>query len=196
MNYRKHAIELGKAIPTEPVVFLKPDSALLKNNKPFFLPDFSSMIHYETELVAKIGKLGKGIEPEYALRYIDEVTLGIDITARDIQNKNAAAGLPWELSKGFDGSAPIGKFLPVESLGNLNDLKFHLEINGKTVQEGHTSDMIFNISELISYISKFFTLKTGDLLFTGTPVGVGPMKKGDNLVAYLGDKVLLDFMIR
>lgn len=196
MNYRKHALELGRPVPTEPVVFLKPDSSLLKNNKPFFLPDFSNMIQYETELVVKIGKLGKGIEPKFALRYIDEITLGIDITARDIQNRNSAAGLPWELSKGFDGSAPIGKFIPLESINNINDLSFRLEINEKTVQEGNTSDMIFSVSEIISYISRFFTLKTGDLIFTGTPAGVGPLRKNDNLVAYLGDEVILDFMIK
>lgn len=196
MNYRKHALELGRPVPTEPVVFLKPDSSLLKNNKPFFLPDFSTMIQYETELVVKIGKLGKGIEPEFALRYIDEITLGIDITARDIQNRNSAAGLPWELSKGFDGSAPIGKFIPLGKIGNINELGFRLEINEKTVQEGNTSDMIFSVSEIISYVSRFFTLKTGDLIFTGTPAGVGPLRKNDNLVAYLGDEVLLDFMIK
>lgn len=196
MNYRKHALELGRPVPTEPVVFLKPDSSLLKNNKPFFLPDFSTMIQYETELVVKIGKLGKGIEPEFALRYIDEITLGIDITARDIQNRNSAAGLPWELSKGFDGSAPIGKFIPLGKIGNINELGFRLEINEKTVQEGNTSDMIFSVSEIISYVSRFFTLKTGDLIFTGTPAGVGPLRKNDNLVAYLGEEVLLDFMIK
>ena len=196
MNYRKHALELGRPVPTEPVVFLKPDSSLLKNNKPFFLPGFSNMIHYETELVVKIGKLGKGIEPKFALRYIDDITLGIDITARDIQNRNSAAGLPWELSKGFDGSAPIGKFIPLEGINNINDLSFRLDINGKTVQEGNTSDMIFSVSEIISYVSRFFTLKTGDLIFTGTPAGVGSLHKNDNLVAYLGDEVMLDFMIR
>jgi 2-keto-4-pentenoate hydratase/2-oxohepta-3-ene-1,7-dioic acid hydratase in catechol pathway len=196
MNYRKHALEIGRPLPVEPVVFLKPDSALLKNNKPFFLPDFSKMIHYEAELVLKIGKLGKGIEPEFALRYIDEITVGIDITARDIQNRNSSAGLPWELSKGFDGSAPIGQFIPYSSVADINKLDFRLEINEKTVQTGNTSDMIFSISEIISYVSKFFTLKTGDLIFTGTPAGVGPLKKNDHLVAYIGSQPLLDFFIR
>lgn len=196
MNYRKHALEIGRPLPVEPVVFLKPDSALLKNNKPFFLPDFSKMIHYEAELVLKIGKLGKGIEPEFALRYIDEITVGIDITARDIQNRNSSAGLPWELSKGFDGSAPIGQFIPYSSVADINKLDFRLEINEKTVQTGNTSDMIFSISEIISYVSKFFTLKTGDLIFTGTPAGVGPLKKNDHLVAYIGCQPLLDFFIR
>ncbi|NLV19803.1 MAG: fumarylacetoacetate hydrolase family protein [Bacteroidetes bacterium] len=196
LNYRNHAREMNKPIPTEPVVFLKPDSAILKKNKPFFLPDFSQMIQYETELVVKINRLGKGISPEYAGRYYDEITLGIDITARDIQARNAAAGLPWELSKGFDGSAPLGEFIPVSTMKDVNNIDFRLEINEKIVQQGNTSDMIFNINELIAYVSRYFTLKTGDLLFTGTPAGVGPLRKNDNLVAYLGDKPLLDFMIR
>jgi fumarylpyruvate hydrolase len=196
MNYRKHALELGRPLPVEPVVFLKPDSSILKNNKPFFLPGFSSMIHYEAEVVVKINKLGKGIPVKYAYRYYDEATLGIDITARDIQNRNSAAGLPWELSKGFDGSAPLGRFIPVSSLKDVNNIGFRLEINGNIVQQGNTADMIFSIDEIIAYVSGFFTLKTGDLIFTGTPSGVGPLKKNDNLVAFLGDDPLLDFMIR
>ncbi|HOP58517.1 MAG TPA: fumarylacetoacetate hydrolase family protein [Bacteroidales bacterium] len=196
LNYRNHAREMNKPIPVEPVVFLKPDSAILKKNKPFFLPDFSQMIQYETEVVVKISRLGKGISPEYAGRYYDEITLGIDITARDIQAKNAAAGLPWELSKGFDGSAPLGEFIPVSTVKDVNNIDFRLEINEKIVQQGNTSDMIFKINELIAYVSRYFTLKTGDLLFTGTPAGVGPLNKNDNLIAYLGDKPLLDFMIR
>jgi fumarylpyruvate hydrolase len=196
MNYRKHALELGRPLPVEPVVFLKPDSSILKNNKPFFLPGFSSMIHYEAEVVVKINKLGKGIPVKYAYRYYDEATLGIDITARDIQNRNSAAGLPWELSKGFDGSAPLGRFVPVSSLKDVNNIGFRLEINGNIVQQGNTADMIFSIDEIIAYVSGFFTLKTGDLIFTGTPSGVGPLKKNDNLVAFLGDDPLLDFMIR
>lgn len=196
LNYRNHAREMGKPIPLEPVVFMKPDSSLIKNNKPFFLPDFSDMIHYEAEIVVKISKLGKSISVKYAHRYYDELTLGIDITARDIQNRNAAAGFPWELAKGFDGSAPIGKFVPVSSLKDMKDIDFRLEINEKVVQKGNTSDMIFNIDEIISYVSRFFTLKTGDLIFTGTPSGVGALHKNDNLVAYLGEEPLLDFMIR
>lgn len=196
LNYRKHAIEMGRPLPSEPVVFLKPDSSILKNNKPFFLPGFSSMIQYETEVVIKISKLGKGIAPKYAGRYYDELTLGIDITARDIQNRNSAAGLPWELSKCFDGAAPLGKFIPVSNAVDVNNLDFRLEINDKIVQAGNTSDMIFRIDELVSYVSQYFTLKTGDLIFTGTPAGVGPLKRNDNLVAFLGDKPLLDFMIK
>lgn len=196
LNYRKHAMELGRPLPAEPVVFLKPDSSIVKNNKPFFLPGFSSMIHYEVEVVVKISKLGKGISPKYAHRYFDELTVGIDITARDIQNRNSAAGLPWELSKCFDGSAPLGKFVAAESVADINNLDFRLEINGNIVQKGNTSDMIFSISEIVAYVSQFFTLKTGDLIFTGTPSGVGPLKKNDNLVAYLGDEELLDMMIK
>jgi 2-keto-4-pentenoate hydratase/2-oxohepta-3-ene-1,7-dioic acid hydratase in catechol pathway len=196
LNYRKHALELGWPIPEEPVVFLKPDSALLKKNKPFFLPDFSDNIHYEVEVVIKISKLGKGIAAKFAHRYYDEVTLGIDITARDIQNRQAKAGMPWELSKCFDGAAPIGEFVPVADIKNMMDLDFRLEINNSVVQKSNTSDMIFGFNEIVEYVSRFFTLKTGDLIFTGTPVGVGQLKRNDNLVAYLGDKVLLDFMIK
>lgn len=187
---------MGWALPKEPVVFLKPDSALLRNNKPFFLPDFSDNIHYEVEVVIKISKLGKGIAAKYAHRYYDEVTLGIDITARDIQSRNTKAGLPWELSKCFDGAAPIGSFIPVSSIGNINDIDFSLRINDKVVQKSNTSDLIFGIDVIIEYVSVYFTLKTGDLIFTGTPAGVGKLNRNDNLVAYLGDKALLDFMIK
>ncbi len=196
LNYRQHAIEMGWKLPEEPVVFLKPDSALLKNNKPFFLPDFSSVIHYEVEVVVKISRLGKGIAREFAPRYYDEVTAGIDITARDLQSRFAGQGHPWELSKGFDGAAPIGKFVSVDSIGDPENLDFRLEINDRIVQKSNTSDMIFGINEIISYVSRFFTLKTGDLIFTGTPSGVGPLKRNDNLVAYLGDKQVLDFVIK
>ena len=196
VNYRQHAIEMGRPLPEEPVVFIKPDSAILKNNKPFFMPGFSENIHYEVEVVIKIGKLGKSIAARYAHRYFDEVTLGIDITARDLQQRLGKAGHPWVLAKGFDGSAPLGKFIPVSSVSDVNNLNFHLDINGKTVQSSNTSDMIFNIGQIIEFTSKFFTLKTGDLIFTGTPSGVGPLHRNDNLVAYLEDKPLLDFMIR
>jgi len=189
-------MEMGMPIPDEPVVFLKPDSALLKNNKPFFLPGFSDNIHYEVEAVIKISKLGKGISAKFAHRYFDEVTLGIDITARDIQSRQAKNGMPWELSKCFDGAAPVGTFIPVSTVKNIRDIDFRLEINGKTVQQSNTSDMIFGFAEIIEYVSKFFTLKTGDLIFTGTPSGVGQLNKNDNLVAYIGDQPLLDFLIR
>jgi 2-keto-4-pentenoate hydratase/2-oxohepta-3-ene-1,7-dioic acid hydratase in catechol pathway len=196
LNYRKHAMEMGWAIPEEPVVFLKPDSSLLKNNKPFFLPGFSDNIHYEVEVVIKISKLGKGISSKFAPRYYDELTLGIDITARDLQSRLGKAGMPWELSKCFDGAAPVGTFIPVNSLKSVDDLDFRLEINNKVVQQGNTSDMIFGINQIVEYVSKFFTLKTGDLIFTGTPSGVGQLKRNDNLVAFLGEKPLLDFMIK
>lgn len=196
LNYRKHALELGWPIPTEPVVFLKPDSAILKNNKPFFLPDFSKDIHYEVEVVLKISKLGKGISAKFAHRYFDEVTLGIDITARDLQGRLKTGGLPWELSKCFDGAAPLGKFIPVSSLEDPEKIDFRLEINNQVVQHGNTSDMIFGFNEIIEYVSKYFTLKTGDLIFTGTPPGVGQIHQNDNLIAYLGDEPLLDFMIK
>ena len=196
LNYRKHALELGWPIPEEPVVFLKPDSAIIKNNKPFFLPDFLKDIHYEVEIVLKISKLGKGISAKYAHRYFDEVTLGIDITARDLQNRLKTAGFPWELSKCFDGAAPLGKFVPVSAIADPGKIDFRLEINNKVVQHGNTSDLIFGFNEIIEYVSKYFTLKTGDLIFTGTPPGVGQIHKNDNLVAYLGDEPLLDFMIK
>jgi len=196
LNYRNHAIEMGWPIPEEPVVFLKPDSAILKNNKPFFLPGFSDNIHYEVEVVIKISKLGKGISAKFAHRYYDEVTLGIDITARDIQSRQAKNGMPWELSKCFDGAAPVGEFISVDSIRSMGNIDFRLDINGKNVQKSNTSDMIFSFNEIVEYVSKYFTLKTGDLIFTGTPSGVGQVKKNDNLVAFLGDKLLLDFLIK
>lgn len=196
LNYRKHAVEMNRPFPDEPVIFLKPDSSIIKNNKPFFLPGFSNEIHYEVEVVVKISKLGKGISAKFAHRYFDEVTLGIDITARDLQNRQSKAGMPWEISKCFDGAAPLGKFLPVSSFNDIGNIDFRLEINDKVVQQSNTSDMIFNIGSIIEYVSKFFTLKTGDLIFTGTPSGVGPLKKNDHLVAILEDKPVLDFVIK
>lgn len=196
LNYKKHALEMGWTVPAVPVVFLKPDSAILKNNKPFFLPGFSDNIHYEVEVVIKICKLGKGISARFAPRYYDEVTLGIDITARDLQSRQTSAGMPWEICKSFDGSAPIGKFIPVSDFKDMGDVGFRLEKNGIVVQESNTSDMIFGFNAIIEYVSKFFTLKTGDLIFTGTPPGVGQLHKNDNLVAYLDDKPVLDFYIK
>jgi 2-keto-4-pentenoate hydratase/2-oxohepta-3-ene-1,7-dioic acid hydratase in catechol pathway len=196
LNYHNKAREMGWKLPTEPVVFLKPDSALLKNNKPFFLPDFSENIHYEVDIVVKISKLGKSISSKFAPRYFDEITLGIDITALDIQRRQSAAGYPWELSKCFDGAAPVGTFIPVKTIKDMGDLDFRLEINDNIVQKSNTSHMIFNINEIIEYVSGFFTLKTGDLIFTGTPSGAGQLKINDHLVAYLEDKPLLDFRIK
>jgi 2-keto-4-pentenoate hydratase/2-oxohepta-3-ene-1,7-dioic acid hydratase in catechol pathway len=196
LNYRKHAAEMGRPLPPEPMIFLKPDSALLKKNKPFFIPDFSKNLQFEAEVVLRISKLGKGIESRYAHRYYDALTVGIDFTARDLQNKFSQAGHPWELSKTFDGSAPVGTFLPAERFPNPSDISFLLEVNGETRQEGNTSDLIFSFADIISYVSQFYTLKTGDLIFTGTPSGVGPVRKGDNLVARLAGETVLDFFVR
>jgi 2-keto-4-pentenoate hydratase/2-oxohepta-3-ene-1,7-dioic acid hydratase in catechol pathway len=196
LNYRQHCIEMGWKLPSEPVVFLKPDSALLKNNKPFFLPNFSENIHYEAEVVIKISRLGKSIAAKYAHRYYKEVTIGIDITARDIQDRQITAGLPWDLTKGFDGAAPVGTFIPLSEAGQIDNIDFFLKINDKIVQKGNTSDLIFGVDKIIEYVSKFYTLKTGDLIFTGTPSGVGKLNRNDNLVAYIGKQAVLDFVIK
>ena len=196
MNYRKHAAELGMAVPTEPVVFLMPETALITRNLPFFYPDFSNEIHHEVELVLKINRLGKNIPEKFANRYYDEIGIGIDFTARDLQRKAVAAGHPWTISKGFDGAAPIGNFVSKAELGDLNNISFSLEKNGQLVQQGNSADMIFSFDALIAYASKFFTLKIGDLIFTGTPVGVGPVQIGDNLVAKIGDRELLNFNVK
>ena len=180
MNYQLHCHELhaGEALPQEPVIFMKPDSALLKDGKPFFIPDFSEQVDYETELVVRINRLGKNIAERFAHRYYDAVTVGIDFTARDLQRKYRAEGKPWELCKGFDNSAAIGDWIPVERFKDIQQLNFHLDIDGKTVQRGYAGDMLFKIDQIIAYVSRFCTLKIGDLLFTGTPVGVGPVQKG------------------
>lgn len=197
MNYAAHNKELHNTLElTEPTIFMKSDSSLLKDGKPFFIPDFSSEIHYETEVVIKIDRLGKNIAERFASRYYHEVTVGIDFTARDLQRKLRAEGLPWELSKAFDNSAAIGDFVALEEAGNINSLPFHLEINGQCVQQGNTSDMLFSVDKIVSFVSRFFTLKIGDLIYTGTPAGVGPVKIGDHLEGYLGDSRLLNFYIR
>ena len=196
MNYAEHNKELhGTLLKTEePVIFTKADSALLKDHKPFFIPDWSSRVDYETEVVVRICRLGKGIPARFAHRYYDAVTVGIDFTARDMQQKAREKGLPWTICKGFDGSAVIGDWVPVEELNkSLGGLDFHLDINGQTVQQGYTGDMQYSVDELISYISRFFTLKTGDLLYTGTPVGVGPVHIDDHLEGWLEDRKVLDF---
>ena len=207
MNYAEHNKELhGTLLKTEePVIFTKADSALLKDHKPFFIPDWSSRVDYETEIVVRICRLGKGIPVRFAHRYYDAMTVGIDFTARDMQQKAREKGLPWTICKGFDGSAVIGDWVSVEELNknrqdcsdpqppNLGGLEFHLDINGQTVQQGFTGDMQYSIDELISYISRFFTLKTGDLLYTGTPVGVGPVHIDDHLEGWLEDRKVLDF---
>ncbi len=195
-NYVKHAEELNNSIPAEPVFFLKPDSAIIRNNKPFYYPGFSKEIHYEAELVLKINKLGKNISREFSHKYYNELGIGIDFTARDLQRECKEKGLPWEKAKAFDGSAPIGKFLPKNSFKDLNAVNFHLDINKKTVQKGSTKDMLFSFDEIISYLSKFLTLKIGDLIFTGTPAGVGAVNTGDHLECFIEDKKLLEFDVR
>lgn len=195
-NYSEHNKELNSKNPTEPVVFMKPDSALLKNNKPFFIPDFTNELHYETELIIKFNRLGKNIDPKFSNRYYAEIGLGVDFTARDIQRKLKDEGKPWEISKAFDNSAVIGNFLPVSELGDVQNIQFRLDINGKTVQQGNSADMIFPINELIGYVSRFFTIKIGDILFTGTPVGVGKVNIGDRLEGYIFEKKMFDFQIK
>lgn len=198
MNYVAHCHELHaeEKLPEEPVIFLKPDSALLKDGKPFFIPDFSRQVDYETELVVRISRLGKNIAERFAHRYYDAVTVGIDFTARDLQRRFRAEGKPWELCKGFDSSAAIGNFVPIERFKDIQQLSFRLDIDGQTVQSGCTSDMIFRVDEIIAYVSRFYTLKIGDLLYTGTPVGVGPVSIGQHLEGYLENEKLLDFYIR
>ncbi len=195
-NYVEHNKELNSKNPTEPVVFMKPDTALLKNNKPFFIPDFTDELHYETELIIKINRLGKNIAKRYAHRYYAEIGLGVDFTARDIQRKLKSNGHPWEISKAFDNSAVVGNFIPVSEIRDVQNIEFHLDINGKTVQQGNSKDMIFPVDELIAYTSKFFTLKIGDILFTGTPVGVGKVQVGDRLEGYIFDQKMFDFKIK
>lgn len=195
-NYSDHAKELNNPIPTEPVVFLKPDTALLKNNAPFYYPDFSNNIHHEVEIVVRICKEGKSITENFAENYYDAIGIGIDFTARDLQQKLKEKGLPWDICKGFNHSAPISSMVEKSKFKDLQNLNFHLEVNNTICQEGNTHDMIFTINELISYTSKFFTLKKGDLIFTGTPVGVGPVQIGDKLCAFIENEKLLDFEIK
>lgn len=199
MNYAEHNKELlGTLYNKEehPVIFTKADSALLKDGKPFFIPHFTKQCEYETELVVRICRLGRSIAPRWAHRYYDAVTVGIDFTARDLQQELREKGLPWELSKGFDGSAVVGRFVPLDEVGDVQNLNFHLDINGRTVQQGCTADMLFRVDEIVSYISQFFMLKMGDLIYTGTPVGVGPVYEDDHLEGYLGNDKLLDFHVR
>ncbi|MDR1332389.1 MAG: fumarylacetoacetate hydrolase family protein [Tannerella sp.] len=196
MNYATHNKEMHHPLhTTEPAIFMKADS-VLKNGKPFFLPDFSSDIQYETEVVIRICRLGKSISERFAYRYYDEVTAGIDFTARDLQTRLRDSGLPWELSKAFDSSAAVGTFIPLAEAGRIGSLTFHLDINGQTVQQGRTADMIFTVDSIIARVSRYFTLRTGDLIFTGTPAGVGTVHVGDRLQGYLGDRMLLDFYVR
>ncbi len=195
-NYVNHAKELNNPVPAEPVVFSMPDSALLKSNKDFYYPDFSKDIHHEVEVVVKICRVGKNIPIEFAHRYYDEIGLGIDFTARDIQAECKKKGLPWEKAKAFDGAAPISKFINKDQFKDVNQMDFHLDINGKRVQTGNTANMIFSIDYLIAYLSQFFTLKIGDLIYTGTPEGVGPVKIGDHLEGVLEGEKRLDFKVK
>jgi len=196
MNYPLHVKEMNNTLSPEPVIFCKPDSALLINNKPFFYPDFSSDIQYEAEIVVKFDRLGKNIAPKFARRYFSEITVGIDFTARDLQKRCKEKGLPWEIAKSFDNSSPIGRMIPKAKFPDIQNINFHLDVNGTTVQEGNTKDMLLSVDQIISHVSKFFTIKIGDLLFTGTPHGVGPVKIGDRLQAYLEDELALDFKVK
>src|SRR5690349_657649 len=196
-NYAEHIKELNNERPDEPVIFTKPDTAILRNNSPFYYPEFSKDIHHEVELVLRISKEGKNIQDKFASKYYDAIGVGIDFTARDLQQKAKEKGLPWDIAKGFNGSAPISdKFKLVSDFKDLKDINFSLAINGEIRQQGNTSLMLFNFDYIISYLSKFFTLRTGDLIFTGTPKGVGPVKIGDTLAAFIENEKLLEFEIK
>ncbi|MBT1697730.1 fumarylacetoacetate hydrolase family protein [Fulvivirgaceae bacterium PWU4] len=196
-NYAEHIKELNNERPDEPVIFTKPDTALLRANAPFYYPDFSKDIHHEVELVVRISKEGKNIQENFASKYYDAIGVGIDFTARDLQQKAKEKGLPWDIAKGFNGSAPVSdKFIPVSEFKNLKDINFSLSINGELRQQGNTSLMLFNFDYIISYLSRFFTLRSGDLIFTGTPKGVGPVKIGDTLSASIENETLLEFSVK
>ncbi|MEJ2883137.1 fumarylacetoacetate hydrolase family protein [Pedobacter sp. GR22-6] len=195
-NYAAHAKELNNPVPGNPVIFLKPDTAVLKDNKPFYIPDFSSDIHYELEVVLKICKEGKHIAEKFAPKYYEEIGLGIDFTARDIQSLHKEKGLPWELAKAFDNSAAISNFIPKSEIADLQDLEFELKINQERRQLGNTSHMLFSFDYIISFVSRYITLKKGDLIFTGTPEGVGKVKQGDKLEAFMQGKPFLNFDIK
>jgi len=195
-NYAAHAKELNNRIPSSPVIFMKPDTALLKDNKPFYYPDFSQEIDHEIEIILKISKEGKHISEKFASNYFDEIGLGIDFTARDIQQRHKEEGLPWELAKAFDNSAPVGTFFPKTEIPDLYDISFRLDINDNTVQQGNTKDLLFSFEYLIAYISQHITLKKGDLIFTGTPPGVGRVNIGDRLTGYIENNKLLDFEVK
>ena len=195
-NYNSHNKEMDNTLVlNEPVIFLKPESAILKDGKPFFYPDWSSQIEYEAEIVVRIDRLGKNIQSKFAYRYYNSYTIGIDFTARDYQAKARANGNPWDISKGFDGSAVVGEFIPTNG-EKLGEKEFHLNINGNEVQRGNSKEMIFSIDDIVAYVSKFYTLKKGDLIYTGTPAGVGGVKIGDRLEGFIGDEKLLDFYVR
>lgn len=195
-NYEAHARELKNPLPAEPVVFSKPDSALLRNNDPFYLPDFAKEFHHEVELVVRIGRLGKNIEESFAHRYYEELALGVDFTARDLQDELRSKGLPWEKCKAFDGSAVLSGFTPKMRFADVNNINFSLKVNGEVRQQGNTADMINGIDRLIAYVSKYFTLKIGDLIYTGTPAGVGAVQMGDRLQGYIEEELFFDFLVK
>jgi acylpyruvate hydrolase len=195
-NYAAHAQELNNPVEAEPVIFLKPETALIAGRLPFFYPTFSSDVHYETELVVRISRTGKNIAEKFSHRYYDSISLGFDFTARDLQSRLKAKGLPWELAKSFDQSAPVGEFISMENFKDINDLHFSMKLNGEVKQNGHTSLMLFSVDKIISFVSSFITLKKGDFIFTGTPEGVGPVKIGDKLEAFLEDKNVLTVNVK
>jgi 2-keto-4-pentenoate hydratase/2-oxohepta-3-ene-1,7-dioic acid hydratase in catechol pathway len=196
-NYAEHIKELNNERPDEPVIFTKPDTAVLRNNSPFYYPDFSKDIHYECELVLRISKEGKNIQEKFASKYYDAIGVGIDFTARDLQQKAKEKGLPWDIAKGFNGSAPLSdKFIPVSEFKELGNINFSLKVDGELKQQGNTSLMLFNFDYIVFYLSKFFTLRTGDLIFTGTPKGVGPIRVGNVLTAYVENEKMLEVEIK
>ena len=195
-NYVNHAKELGNQVPKEPVFFCKPDTAILPKKVPFVYPSFSKDVHHEVEIVVKINRLGKHIEERFAHKYYNEIGVGVDFTARDIQQQQKEKGLPWEKAKAFDGSAPTSKFYNINEFDDINNLNFSLQVNGETKQAGNTKDMLFNIDKIIAYVSQFFTLKIGDLIFTGTPEGVGPIAINDKIDCFIEDKKLLSFNVK
>ena len=195
-NYSEHAKELKNEIPDKPVIFIKPQTSLLKDNKPFYYPEWTTDLHYETEIVLKVCKQGKYISEKFAYKYFEEVTVGIDFTARDLQNQQKAKGLPWEIAKAFDNSAVIGTFQKINTEQMKKGVEFSMELNGSRTQHGNTNDMMFSFDKIIAYVSQFFTLQTGDLIFTGTPAGVGPVKIGDRLKGFLREECVFDFEIK
>lgn len=195
-NYAEHAKELNNPVPTEPLFFIKPDSAVLRNNDPFYIPDFSDDIHYEAEIFVRIHRKGKNIDEKFAPKYYAELGIGIDITARDIQQRCKEKGLPWEKAKGFDGSAPLSNTLPLSEFKDIQDIRFELHLNGNVVQKGWTGDMLFPVNRIIAEASKYFMLKIGDLIFTGTPAGVGRMVQGDRLEAFIEGRKMMDFQVK
>jgi 2-keto-4-pentenoate hydratase/2-oxohepta-3-ene-1,7-dioic acid hydratase in catechol pathway len=195
-NYAEHAKELNNPVPSVPVIFMKPDTALLKDNKPFYHPEFSQDVHHEIEIVLKVSKEGKHISEKFAANYFEEIALGVDFTARDIQNKHKEKGLPWELAKAFDSSAPVSNFVPKAQFANIYNINFKLNVNGETRQQGNTKDLLFSFERIIAFVSQYVTLKKGDLIFTGTPQGVAKVNIGDRLEGFLEEEKLLDFYVK